>query len=147
MRVSPLGSICMARTPAVPSPLMTGQGLVAVAVVLAALAASVGALGYSRHSGQMVSDVELQTTITGAYQRRAVDCLDLARSWIGDPRQRARASMSLDLSRGLTLCLVKSREDARLDLDILSACVREIETINSVFEIAPGAGILAHPAC
>ncbi len=137
----------MPRTPAISTPILTVNGLLAVGIAMTALCGAIGALAYVRHSGQLASEVAMQTTISQAYQRRAVDCLDLARGWIGDPDQRGRASMSLDLSRGLTLCLVRARNDARINISMLEACVLEVETANTVFEITPGSGILLHPAC
>ena len=137
----------MARTPAFSAAPVTINGATALGIAGAALAASLFALGYIRHSGRLVADVEVATAIADAYQRRAIDCIDLARGWIGQPESHARARMSLDLSRGLTLCLVTARDDARLDVGALSACVREVEIVNTIFEDIPGGAGLARPAC
>lgn len=138
----------MARTtPAFPVAPVTVHGMMALGVAGAALAASLFALGYIRHSGRLADDVEVAYAITEAFQRRAIDCIDLARAWIGDPEGLARASMSLDISRGLTLCLVKARDDTRLDVGQLSDCVREVEIVNTIFETVPSGAVLPRPVC
>lgn len=137
----------MARTPGFPATPVTITGAAALGIAGAALAASLYALGHVRHSGRLAADVEVASTITDAYQRRAIDCIDLASGWIGRPESHLRARMSLELSRGLTLCLVKAREDARLDMRALSACVAEVEIVNTIIESIPGGGAMARPAC
>lgn len=137
----------MARTTAFSAAAVTINGAAALGMAGLALAASLFALGYVRHSGRLAADVEVASALTDAYQRRAIDCIDLASGWIGRPESHARARMSLELSRGLTLCLVKAREDARLDIRALSACVAEVEIVNTIFESIPGGGAVARPAC
>ena len=135
----------MPRTTVQTTSVWSRDTLVAVAVV--AVAGSVGALAHARYSSWMIKEVEAQAMVTESFQRRAIDCLDLAQTWIGDPVHRSRAEMSLDLSKGITLCLVKSRNEARLDLGTLAACVSEVEAASTVFEVGADGTPAARAAC
>jgi len=129
------------------APAWSRGSLLAVALAAAALAMSLGALLYARQSDRMIAEVEIQTALAEAYQSRAIDCLDLARAWIDDPTRRARAQMSLDISKGITLCLVKARDEGRMEVGAMATCIREVEAFNTVLEVGPGGGSASHPAC
>lgn len=137
----------MPRAPLSAATSWSRDSLLAIVVAATALAAALGALLYARQSDRMIAEVELQTALAEAYQSRAIDCLDLARAWIDDPDRRQRAQMSLDMSKGITLCLVKARDEGRMDVGVMATCIREVEALNTVLEVGPGGGSASRPAC
>jgi hypothetical protein len=125
----------------------TRASQLAVAVTFLAVAIAVGALAYGRRSERLLAEVELQAVLVETYQNRALDCLDLARIWMDDAAQRRRAQLSLDLSKGITLCLVKARDAGRISVGALGACIREVETANTVIDVTLGGAGIQRPAC
>ena len=127
-------------------PFWSPTGLTSVLLVVAALAASLSAWVYSGQAARRVRDVEVQTEIARAYQYRAIACLDHAAASLADPALRAFADSSLEVSRGITLCLVKNRDRGVVQIDGLAACVREVEIVNGLLDPSAGAAI-APPPC
>lgn len=123
------------------------DGLIAIGAAALAVAGALGALVQTRDSDRLIAEIELQTLVTDAYHHRAIDCLDLARVWMGRSDLLERAQKSLDMSKGITLCLVKARHQARLDMAPLAACIREVETANTIVELGADGTSAVRPAC
>jgi hypothetical protein len=121
--------------------------LLAVAVAGMAMAGSFGALIEARHTQQVVAEIEVQTVVSEAYQSRALSCLDHAQSLLDNAEHRRQAEMSLALSKGITFCLVRARDEARLEVSALTACTREVEAANTVFEVNPDGSSELRPVC
>jgi hypothetical protein len=127
-------------------PLWSPTGLASVLLSLAALATALGAWFYAGRAARRVENLQIQAVLSGAYQARAVACLDRAAAALGDPALHSHAAGSLEISRGITLCLIKFRDEAMLRIDALATCVREVEIANGL--IVPAAsGALAAPPC
>lgn len=132
-------------SPAVP--LWTLTGLASILLVLTALAASLSAWVYTGRAAHRVEDVQVKAVLTAAYQARAIACLDHAAAALGDPALRIHADSSLEISRGITLCLVMNREEAMLGVGGLEACVREVEIANGLLDSAATGARFAAPPC
>jgi hypothetical protein len=123
------------------------DSLLAVAVAGMAIGGSFGALFEARYTQQVVAEIEVQTVVAEAYQSRAMNCLDHAQSLIDTAEHRRKAEMSLALSKGITFCLIRARDEARLEVSALTACTREVEAANTVFEINPDGSSELRPVC
>ncbi len=123
------------------------DSLLAVAVAGMAMGGSFGALLETRHTQKIVAEIEVQTVVAEAYQNRAMGCLDRAQSLIDDAQHRRQAEMSLALSKGITFCFVRAREEARLQVSELASCTHEVEALNSTFEIGPDGTADSQPVC
>ncbi len=149
--MAPRGVLCQGTVPMTAQtspvvPLWTPTGLASVLLILTALAASLSAWIYSGRAAHRVEDVQIQTVLAGAYQARAIACLDHAAAALGDPALRPHADRSLEISRGITLCLVMNRDEAMLGVGGLEACVREVEIANGLLDpAATGARFVAPP--
>lgn len=130
-----------------PAAAWSANNLMAVAVATMAVAGSFAALLQARQVDRLVAEIEVQTLVAEAYQSRAMHCLDVARGWIEDAEHRQQAQMSLDLSKGITFCLVRARDRARLEVSALAACTREVEAANSVFDLGPDGTSDLRPVC
>jgi hypothetical protein len=128
-----------------PAPLRTPFTRMAVALSLVALVAAVAAYAFIEHAGRSAAAVTAQSALADAYGRRALRCLDVSEAALGDPAGAERARRSLNISGGITLCLVKARDDARLDEDVLAACIARVEAANAV--PAADATSATRPAC
>ena len=142
-----LGSVPMTAQTSPAVPLWTPTGLASIVLVLTALAASLSAWVYTGRAAHRVEDVEIQGVLARAYQARATACLDHAAAALGDPALRPHADGSLEISRGITLCLVMNREEAMLGVGSLEACVREVEIANGPLDPAATGMRFAAPPC
>jgi hypothetical protein len=123
----------------------TPATLLAIGIALLALAVSVAAYLSIEHAQRLAAAVATQRSIAVAYEDRALRCLDHTVAALGAGGAR-RAERSLNMSEGITLCLVQSRENARLDETALRECIRHLEAANLV--AMPGeAGVGRLPAC
>ena len=128
-----------------PVPLWSATAVVSAMLVVAALTAALSAWAYTGQAARRVEDVQVQTELARAFQARAIACLDQAAASLGDPSRLARAESSLEISRGITLCLVKNRDQAVVEVDGLATCVREVEVANGLIDPAAGATFAAPP--
>jgi hypothetical protein len=133
--------------PKPPTPLRTPFTVTAVALSAIALAVVLVAHFLISRAGRMADAVAAQGAVAEAYERRALLCLDQSEAALADPGAAERAERSLNISGGITLCLVRARDDARLDEAALEACISELEAANLVPGTgADGAAVLI-PAC
>ena len=117
-----------------PSPVRTFSPLTLAACGLAVLAvgASAGAYYSIARAERRADAVRVQQAVATAIEARALRCLDRATVAPGDFEAAERARRSLNISAGITFCLVNAREDAHLDHAELDACVRALEAENMI---------------
>jgi hypothetical protein len=127
-----------------PAAALSRAGIFSVLIAALAIASAFGALMQVLHSDRLVAEVEVQTVVAEAYQSRAIHCLDLARAWIEDDDRRPLALMSLNISKGITFCLVRARDHARLEVEALTDCTREVEAAGTVLDHGDA---VPHPVC
>jgi hypothetical protein len=116
-------------------------------VAAVALAVSLGSWLHIGRSTRLAEAARVQAILVEAYQGRAFGCLDTAVAALRDPALLDRAEKSLDIARGITLCLVKGRDGALLRIDEADACVKDVEARNTVLDAGPAETVVARPAC
>ena len=131
--------------PAAPS--WTPASLTSIALIVLALAAAAGSWLHARYTMQQVAGIELQMALADAHEARSLACMDLVQAGLADPAGAELAKKRLNISNGITLCLVKNREAAQVSLDGLSQCIFDLGETNLISVSRPGGIPDLRPAC
>lgn len=129
-----------------PRPFWTLGSVAAVALAVLAVAAAAGGLFQATRATKLEHDLDAQALLANVYLQRSMDCMDLARAEMTGAADLARAEKMLNISKGITLCLVKARDDSVIDAEELSGCMIEIEAGNLIVD-PESAEATTRPAC